>query len=183
MRVAVYSGSFDPLHIGHLQILRSLQADDRFGAVYLIVSPRSPFKGAAKARNARKRYEAAVEAVKRHTELTKVTVDDIELTMPEPQYTYKTLDALKAREQGNDFTLVVGADNLAVFSGWREYGRILLEYGLMVFPRGEVDREALKSELLEENPAYRIELADMPLVDVSSTEIRESANAAEGLLM
>ena len=173
MRVAVYSGSFDPLHIGHLQILRRLQQDSRFDAVYLIVSPRSPFKGEDKARNARERYEAAIAAVARHPELTKVRVDDIELTMPAPQYTFRTLEALRAREPENEFALVVGADNLAVFSGWREHARILLDYGLIVFPRRGFDREALRSALLEENPAYRIELADMPMVDVSSTQIRE----------
>lgn len=174
MRIAVYSGSFDPLHIGHLQILRRLQQDPRFDAVYLIVSPRSPFKGEDKARNARERYEAAVAAVARHPELTKVRVDDIELTLPAPQYTYRTLEALRVREPENEFTLVVGADNLAVFSGWREYARILLDYGLLVFPRRGHDIEALRSALLEENPSYKIELGSMPMVDVSSTQIRES---------
>lgn len=182
MRVAVYSGSFDPLHIGHLQILRHLQQDDRFDAVYLIVSPRNPFKAEGKAANARERYEAAVKAVARHPELTKVRADDIELTMPAPQYTFRTLEALKAREPENEFTLVVGADNLAVFGGWREHARILLEYGLIVFPRRGFDCEALQAELLKENPSYRIDLADMPLVDISSTQIREGVTD-DGMLM
>ena len=182
MRVAVYSGSFDPLHVGHLQILRRLQQDDRFDAVYLVVSPRSPFKPTDKERNARERYEAAGRAVARHPELTKVRADDIELTMPAPQYTFRTLEALRAREPENEFTLVVGADNLAVFGGWLEHARILLEFGLIVFPRRGFDCEALRAELLSENPSYRIEIADMPLVDVSSTQIREGA-ADDGLLM
>ena len=182
MRVAVYSGSFDPLHVGHLQILRRLQQDDRFDAVYLVVSPRSPFKPTDKERNARERYEAAVKAVARHPELTKGRADDIELTMPAPQYTFRTLEALRTREPENEFTLVVGADNLAVFGGWREHARILLEFGLIVFPRRGFDCEALRAELLSENPSYRIEIADMPLVDVSSTQIREGA-ADDGLLM
>ena len=182
MQVAVYSGSFDPLHIGHLQILRRLQEDAAFDAVYLVISPRSPFKPEEKANNARERYEAAVKAVARHPELTKVHVDDIELTMPAPQYTFRTLEALKAREPENDFTLVVGADNLAVFGGWREHARILLDYGLIVFPRRGFDCEALKTDLLKENPSYRIRIADMPLVDVSSTQIREGV-ADDGLLM
>ena len=182
MRVAVYSGSFDPLHIGHLQILRRLQKDPQFDLVYLVVSPRSPFKPEEKDRNARERYEAAVKAVARHPELTKVRVDDIELTMPAPQYTFRTLDALRDREPDNEFTLVVGADNLAVFGGWREHARILLEFGLIVFPRRGFDCEALRADLLAENPDYRIRIAAMPLVDVSSTQIREGA-APDGLLM
>ena len=182
MRIAVYSGSFDPLHIGHLQILRRLQQDTRFDKVYLVISPRSPFKGEEKARNAHERFEAAQRAVARHKELTKVHVDDIELTMPAPQYTFRTLEALKAREPENDFTLVVGADNLAVFGGWREHARILLDYGLIVFPRRGFDCEALKTDLLKENPSFRIRIADMPLVDISSTQIREGV-ADDGMLM
>ena len=182
MRVAVYSGSFDPLHIGHLQILRKLQQDDRFDAVYLIVSPRNPFKAEGKAANARERFDAAVRALARHPELAKVRADDIELTLPAPQYTFRTLEALRAREPENEFTLVVGADNLAVFGGWREHARILLEYGLIVFPRRGYDCAALRDALLEENPSYRIALGDMPLVDVSSTQIREGSGD-DGLLM
>ena len=182
MRIAVYSGSFDPLHIGHLQILRKLQQDDRFDAVYLIVSPRNPFKAEGKAANARERYEAALKAVARHPELTKVRVDDIELTLPAPQYTFRTLEALRAREPENEFTLVVGADNLAVFGGWREHARILLEYGLIVFPRRGFDCLKLRETLLAENPSYRIDLADMPLVDVSSTQIRNGKLGSEQLM-
>lgn len=182
MRVAVYSGSFDPLHIGHLQILRRLQADESVDAVYLIVSPRNPLKGEEKAANARERFDAALRAIERHPELSKVHVDGIELTLPSPQYTFRTLEALKAREPENEFTLVVGADNLAVFGRWREYARILLDFGLIVFPRRGFDCAELRAALLEENPAYRIELADMPLVDVSSTQIRET-DTPDGLLM
>lgn len=181
MRVAVYSGSFDPLHIGHLAILRRLAGE--FDAVYLVVSPRNPFKAVGKARNARERYEAAVRAVARHPELANVLVDDIELSMPEPQYTLRTLEALREREPENEFTLAVGADNLAKFRGWKDYGRILLDYGITVFPRNGFDCESLRSELLAENPDYRITLADMPLVNVSSTEIREGAADPENLLM
>ena len=184
MRVAVYSGSFDPLHIGHLQILRTLTQEGEFDAVYLIVSPHNPFKSAAKALSARRRYEAAVDAVARHPELASVKGDDIELSMPSPQYTLRTLEALREREPGNEFTLVVGADNLASFRGWRDYRRILLDFGLVVFPREGVDSSAVRADLLAEDPRYRIRLEDVPPVNVSSTQIRESApGEADDLLM
>ena len=134
MRIAVYSGSFDPLHIGHQAIMEYLTREKEFDWVYLIISPQNPFKDASKANNAEQRYVAAVEAVKRHPELH-VWVDDIELTMPAPHYTIKTLDALKKREPENDFTLVMGADNLDGIRGWRDFPRILGEYGVVVYPR------------------------------------------------
>ena len=103
---------------------------------------------------------------------------DIELKMTPPQYTIRTLDALRAQEPENDFTLVIGADNLAGFAGWRFHERILLEYGVVVFPRKGYHRGHARARLLRENPAYRICLLKAPLVTISSTEIRHGL--AEG---
>ena len=142
MRIAVYPGSFDPLHIGHLAILEYLTTDAEFDMVYLIVSPQNPFKSPEKAANAAERYKAAAEAVGRHPEL-RVKVDDIELSMPAPQYTIRTLDALREREPGNEFSLVMGADNLGGLLRWKDAGA--------------------------------------PIVDISSTEIREREAAGDDM--
>lgn len=180
MKIAVYSGSFNPLHKGHQAIMEYLTNEKGFDWVYLIVSPQSPFKDASNNLTAHDRYLAAIDAVCRHPELH-VWVDDIELTMEPPQYTIKTLDALKLREPENDFTLVIGADNLASFRGWRDSERILKEYGIVVFPREGYDMKAIYDELKTdpEGDAYRIRLMeDAPLVNISSSEIR--AAAADG---
>lgn len=176
MRIAVYSGSFNPLHIGHLAILRRLVA--QFDLVYLVVSPQNPFKDASTNQTGPARLEAAREAVARHPELGgKVKVEDIELGMEPPHYTIRTLRALREREPGNDFTLVIGADNLEGFPHWREHDAILREFGIAVFPRKGYHRGHLKARLMREDPAYRIELIDAPFVNVSSTEIREALAA------
>ena len=180
MKIAVYSGSFNPLHIGHQAIMEYLTREKGFDWVYLVVSPQSPFKDASNNLTARDRYLAAIDAVRRHPELH-VWVDDIELSMEPPQYTIRTLDALKKREPENDFSLVIGADNLASFRGWRESGRILREYGVVVFPREGYDIRELKESLIndQEGASYRIHLMeDAPLVNISSSEIRSAL--AEG---
>lgn len=176
MKVAVYSGSFNPLHIGHLAIIRHMIEKAGFDMVYLIVSPKNPLKDSISSATGHERYLAAIEAVNRHfsPEQNKVKVDDIELTMPEPHYTIRTLNALKAREPENSFTLVIGADNLADIRRWRDYGSILKDFGVAVFPRAGHDLETIKQDLLEEDPAYKIQIADAPLVNISSTEIREA---------
>lgn len=171
MNVAVYSGSFNPLHTGHEAIIRYLTAEAGFDIVYLVVTPQNPFKEKHSHPTGRERYEAAVEAVKRHPDL-KVKVLDIELEMPSPQYTINTLDALQAAEPQNSFTLIIGADNLERFGGWRYHERILLDYGVGVFPRRGYHRGYAKARLLKENPAYRIRLFKAPNVDISSTQIR-----------
>lgn len=175
MKIAVYSGSFNPLHIGHQAILEYISSSEEFDWTYLVVSPQSPFKDSSNNLSARDRYKAAIEAVKRHPGLN-VWVDSIELSMTPPQYTIKTLDALKQREPDNDFTLVIGADNLASFSKWRDFERILREYGVIVYPRDGFDLDAICRELTTNNAGapYRIQVIDHPLVNISSTEIRQA---------
>ena len=180
MKIAVYSGSFNPLHVGHQAIMEYLTREGAFDWVYLVVSPQSPFKGSENVLTGRERYEAAVEAVKRHPEI-RVWVDDIELDMEPPHYTIRTLDALREREPENEFTLVIGADNLESFPRWRDYQRILKEYGILVYPRKGYHRGYLKARLLREDPTYRIELLKAPRVDISSTEIRDGLAAGRDM--
>ena len=173
LNIAIYSGSFNPLHIGHLAIMKHMTEVAGFDCVYLIVSPKNPLKEGISSATGQERYEAAVKAVARHPEL-QVRVDDIELQMPEPHYTIRTLDALKEREPENSFTLVIGADNLASIRRWRDYIRLLTEYGVAVFPRTGFDLEAIHTDLMEEDPSYKISLLNAEMVDMSSTTIREA---------
>ena len=198
MRIAVYSGSFNPLHIGHQAIMERLTMAEDFDWVYLVISPQNPIKDASLALSAEHRYRAAIDAVRRHPELH-VWVDNIELEMPAPTYTIKTLDALKKREPENDFTLVIGADNLENIHRWRDAPRILSEYGVAVYPRKGYDLPLLREMLLEEcrhfpvpyvldasqstppdqvsledlDRFYKIRIIDAPIVDISSTQIRQ----------
>ena len=206
MNIAVYSGSFNPLHIGHLAIMKYLVGEGGFDCVYLIVSPKNPLKDGISADSGIDRYHAAIEAVRRHfpesaeedgghmppsargcqtegkagvsvmssARSGKVKVDDIELTMPEPHYTIRTLDALREREPGNTFTLVMGADNLADIRRWRDYSRILKEYGAAVYPRKGIDIDTVRTDLLNEDPSFRITIMNAEMVDISSTTIRNA---------
>lgn len=205
MKIAVYSGSFDPLHIGHLAIMEYLTREREFDWVYLVVSPQNPLKGEDKRKNSLQRYQDAVAAVRRHPELH-VWVDDIEMKMTPPHYTIRTLDALKRREPDNDFTLVIGADNLENIHKWRDFPRILSEYGVVVYPRKGFDLGMIREQLHRECidfPApyvldpysshttsgtvgfedveglYNIQIIDAPIVDISSTRIREAARRGE----
>ena len=197
MRIAVYSGSFNPLHIGHLAIMEYLTREKRFDWVYLVVSPKNPLKDGISADSGKARFNAALEAVQRHPGL-KVKVDDIELGMKPPHYTIKTLDALKRREPENEFTLIIGADNLSSIHKWRDFPRLLTEYGVAVYPRSGFDLDRLRLGLMDEcrdmavpyvldsedydtdmitledseRHSYHIQLLDAPVVDISSTEIR-----------
>lgn len=178
-----------------MAIMEYLANVREFDWVYLVISPQNPFKNPEKALNAEQRYKAAIDAVRRHPSLH-VWVDDIELRMPAPHYTIKTLDALKKREPENDFSLVIGADNLQDIHKWRDAPRILSEYGVSVYPRKGYDVHKIREMLLEEcrhfpppyvldwsespgqvsledlGSLYNISIIDAPIIDVSSTGIR-----------
>ncbi len=172
MQIAVYSGSFDPLHEGHLAILSCLNRS--YDKVLLVVSPQNPFKEQAKAYNARLRLEQAEKVISESTDLDRVEVCDVEFSLSAPQYTYRTLGILKEIYPSDSLTLIMGADNLNGLSRWRNYSEILLDYGVEVFPRRGFDMHSDRDALLRENPHYRIRLSDMPLVDISSTQIRQA---------
>lgn len=182
MKIAVYPGSFDPLHKGHLAIMQYLTGEGGFDAVYLVVSPQNPFKDPAKAANAQRRFEAAQAAVARHPGL-KVKVDGIELGMTPPNFTIRTLEALRAREPGNSFALVMGADNLVGLPRWRCARRILSGYDIVVYPRRGYDARALLESLREHcrrsHTRCAVTIIDAPLVDISSTQIREAIAAGK----
>ncbi len=173
MQIAVYSGSFDPLHEGHLAILARLNGT--YDKVLLVVSPQNPFKCESKADNADLRLGRAEKIISERPDLDKVEVCDVEFHLSAPHYTYRTLDLLQERYPLDELTLIMGADNLHSLSRWRSYAKILLDFGVDVFPRRGFDMQADRDILLSENPLYRIRLSDMPLVDISSTQIRESA--------
>ncbi len=199
MNIAVYSGSFNPLHIGHLAIMKYLIGEGGFDCVYLIVSPKNPLKEGIDSASGQERYDAAVQAVRRHFPESlsagdipsttyssadkgrRVKVDDIELNMPAPHYTIRTLDTLRERETDNCFTLVMGADNLADIRRWRDYKRILKEYGIAVYPRKGFDLTAIKEDLMTEDPAYRITIMNAEMVDISSTIIRNAIAAGQDM--
>lgn len=188
----VFGGSFNPLHIGHLAILRALCGRAEVGRVLLVVSPRNPLKDNISEDSATERLQAAREAIARHPELAgKAEVSDIEFRLGPPNYTIHTLDALRNETPdrvggdvrktapsfpaptGDPLALAIGGDQLADFRRWKDYARILLEYGLLVYPREGFDSPALRDDLLAENPSYRITLLDAPLFNISSTALRE----------
>ena len=111
-------------------------------------------------------------------------MDDIELDMEAPHYTIRTLDALKELEPENSYTLIVGADNLESFPRWKDYERILCEYGIAVYPRKGFDMEELKQRLIdgsEKGRDFKITLLDAPEVNISSSEIREGQSAGRDM--
>ena len=170
--VALLFGSFNPIHEGHLAILRYLTESTQAGEVRLVVSPQSPFKpGQGLVDNAEIRLSGARAAVAAAG--LPVTVSDVEFHLPEPWYTVDTLRFLQAQEPGKDFVLVMGGDNIGSLERWHEGAAILRDFRIWVYPRPGSDAASVVARLNASPHVRGVTLfASAPQNAISSTEIR-----------
>lgn len=163
----VLGGSFNPVHYGHVSLARNIVVAGVVDEVWLSLSPRNPLKDASTLMPDDVRLGRLREALK---EVDRVEACDIELSMPVPSYTIEALRKLSQTYGDRKFILIVGADNLEKFTLWKDWESILEEFGIIVYPRGsEVTR--LPERLIPWKNHIKL-LNDMPLYDISSTQIR-----------
>ena len=166
MRVGLLFGSFDPLHYGHLQIASYVASWGDVDRVWLVATPQNPYKVGVALTPIAERCREIGEALARVGD-ERIALCDIELGLPRPSYTIKTLEALREKYPEGAFTLIVGADSLATLPQWREGERIMSEYDIIAYPRLGSDNTIPASRLYG-----RVRLLDAPIVEVSSTFIR-----------
>ena len=166
MKIGIYGGSFNPVHFGHVGLAKWVIEHTDLDELWLLVSPNNPLKPAGMLAPEGERLAAVREAIK---DIPGLKASDFEFSLPRPSYTANTLRALQAAYPEHEFTLVIGEDNIAIFDQWREYEYILENFRVFVYPR--ITNERLKSERLK-NAKNVIFLANAPLFDISSTEIR-----------
>lgn len=169
MNIGIFSGSFNPIHIGHLILANYIVEFTEIEEVWFLVSPQNPLKSEDELSDEHIRLEMAELALAKYA---KLKASDFEFSMPIPSYTVNTLDALRNEYPGHNFTLIIGADNWNVFESWREYDKILENYKIRVYPRlGH--RITIPTKLRD-----KVEALDSPIIEISSTFIRDSI--AEG---
>lgn len=173
-QVALLFGSFNPIHEGHLAILRYLLEHTKASEVRLVVSPQSPFKkGQGLVDNAEERLAAARAAIADAG--LPVTVSDVEFHLPEPWYTIDTLRFLQAQEPDRDFVLVMGGDNLLSLEKWYKGEEILRDFAVWVYPRPGTDAAPVVARLNASGVCKGVTFfADAPQNPISSTEIRNA---------
>lgn len=170
MKIGVFGGSFDPIHIGHAIIAQHIISSGIVDRLWFMVSPVNPLKVDKVRQVADTDRLRMVEMVSRPME--GVETSAFEFTMPKPSYTIDTLNALQAKFPDDDFYLVIGADNWRLFGKWRNSNEILEKYHLLIYPR--LGHEVIIPDELQ----ARVKLVDAPIIELSSTEIRE--RLAEG---
>jgi nicotinate (nicotinamide) nucleotide adenylyltransferase len=173
MNIALYFGSFNPFHTGHLAICRYLLQCGEFDKVRLVVSPGNPLKDSSLLNTAQERFDRVKAGLKR-AELDGIEVSDVEMRMEPPLYTINTLEKFSREEPENKFTFIIGADNLSIIERWYRWEDILSSYRVWVYPRTGYDAAALCRK-------YGADLIEAPLIDISSTEIRKAESIGKNM--
>lgn len=169
MNIGIFSGSFNPIHVGHVILANYIVEFTEIDEIWFLVSPQNPLKTAEELSDQQLRLEMTKLALQKYA---KFKVSDFEFYMPKPSYTIDTLRSLREKYKEDTFSLIIGADNWNVFESWREFDKILEEFKLKVYPR-------LGSRITIPNKLkHKVEALDSPIVEMSSTFIRDSI--AEG---
>ena len=171
MKIGIFGGSFNPIHSGHAIIAHHIITSGAVDRLWLMVSPVNPLKVDNERQVDDTDRLRMVEMVTRPLE--NVETSAFEFTMPKPSYTIDTLNALQAKFPDDEFYLVTGADNWVIFERWRNSEEILAKYHLLVYPRLGYD------VVIPEELRDRVTLVDAPIIELSSTAVRE--RLAQGL--
>lgn len=161
IRTALFGGTFNPLHNGHLAIAQSVLEQGLADEVWILITPCNPWKKDQALLDDRLRYDMVAQAVK---EMDGVRASDYEFKLDKPSYTANTLRRISADYPDREFILTIGADNWVKFHNWREADFILKNYPIIVYPRQGYPIE---------NVSGNVTLLECPLMDISSTQIRQ----------
>ena len=164
MKVGLYFGSFNPVHIGHLAIANYMVEFTDIKQLWFVISPHNPLKKRDTLLNDFDRYDLLELAVGTDD---RFRISDIEFRLPKPSYTIDTLVYLQEQFPGYEFSLILGSDNLATFDQWKNYREIEKNYKRYVYPRpgsGKIDSRKHKN----------IVMVEAPLIEISSSFIRKA---------
>lgn len=171
MKIGLFFGSFNPVHIGHMIIANYMAENTDLDKIWLVVSPHNPLKDKSYLINAYDRLEMCKLAFEKHD---KISVSDIELHLPLPSYTIDTLIYLKEKYSEHEFSLIMGADNLASIKKWKNYEVLLRDYHFYIYPR-------IKEVVTEFGNLDNVHLTQTPIIEISSTFIRNQIKSKKDI--
>ena len=162
-KIGIYSGSFNPIHHGHVMLANYLVEFSDLDELWFVVTPQNPLKKKADLLDDDERLKMVQLAI---GDDPRFVVSDIEMHLPTPSYTINTLTALSKQYPDSQFVFICGMDSLQNLKNWREYQKILDNYELLVFPREGYDGGELAGY-----PSVTI--LKTPILEISSTFIRQ----------
>lgn len=176
MKIGLYFGTFNPIHIGHLIIANHLAEYTELEQIWMVVTPHNPLKNKKTILDDYQRLQLVFLATEN---FPKIKPSDIEFKLSQPNYTVNTLAHLQDKFPQHEFSLIMGEDNLNSLHKWKNHEVILQNHEIYVYPRISSDSDTSpKGELSKQDSIYtnnsKIHLIDAPIVEISSTFIREN---------
>lgn len=171
MKIGLFFGSFNPVHIGHMIIAQYMLEFAGMDQIWLVVSPQNPFKKKENLLNEYERLNLVNLAIGDHL---KISSSNIEFYLPRPSYTIDTLVYLKEKYPAEEFSLIMGSDNLNSITKWKNSEILLRDYSFLIYKRPGYHEEENQIE-------GDIRFFDVPLLDISSTYIRENIRLGKDL--
>lgn len=165
IETGIFSGSFNPIHTGHLMLAGYISAFTYVEEVWFVVTPHNPLKVKESLLPDNIRLEMARLALEDYDNLK---VSDVEFHMPRPSYTIDTLNALTEEHPERRFTLIIGGDNWSLFEKWKDYEQIMERYQILIYPR-QGENISIPKRLRKS-----VQLVNAPKVEISSTFIRHA---------
>lgn len=164
MKVGLFFGSFNPIHIGHLAIANYMVEFSDLDEIWLIISPQNPLKKKKTLLNEFDRYKMVELAV---GDDIRIKPSNIEFSMPKPSFTIDTLTYLSEKNPNHQFILIAGTDNFQSFHKWKNYEEILKNYNLYIYPRPGYNLGKYENH-------KSISLINAPQMEISSSFIRNA---------
>lgn len=171
MKVGLYFGTFNPIHIGHLIIANHLAENSDLDQVWFVVTPQSPFKVKASMLDNHHRLEMVYRATE---DYDKLEPSDIEFRMTQPNYTINTLVYLQEKHPNHEFALIMGEDNLKSLHKWKNYELILENHHIFVYPR--ISEGRIETQF---NHHPKINYVEAPIIELSSTFVRSAVKKGQ----
>jgi nicotinate-nucleotide adenylyltransferase len=162
MKIGLYFGSFNPVHVGHLIIASHVLNETELQKVWFVVSPQNPFKPSSSLLNEYDRLYLVQKAIESDD---RIKASDIEFSLPRPSYTSQTLAYLTEKYSSHQFTIIMGSDSFQNLGKWKNAETIIANYPILIYrrPRFPINNEigAIATVL------------EAPLLEISATYIRE----------
>lgn len=162
MKIGLFFGTFNPVHLGHVEIVSRFLDENIFEELWIVLTPRSPHKNynLVKKENRLEMLNLAFRNYK------KVIISDVEFSFKHPNYTINTLNYLSTNFPNFSFSIIMGSDNFLSIKTWKDSIKIIEKYNIYVYPR--------EGFFFKNNMNYKsIHYLDFPKIEISATFIRE----------